>query len=134
MTLSVSLEMDGQGVVFTFNGVLKGDEIYSASQQLYTDANLRRLRYQIVDLTRVSRIEISTRQIQALAELDCQAATFAGGFFVASVVSHDLQESISQFYRAYLECSAIDAKIFRTLTMARNWVQEKMGNTQIQIA
>lgn len=132
MGLDVRLEMDGQGVLFTFCEVLRGEEIYAASEALYTPESLSRLRYQLVDLTQVSRIEISTDQIQALAALDCQAAEQAGGFLVASVVGHDLQESISQFYRAYISHPDIEAKIFRTLHAARFWLQQKLSCSDVE--
>lgn len=126
MGLDVSIEQGGKGVLFTFTDILNGQDIFSASKALYTPENLKYLRYQISDLRAVNRIEVSTEEIKALAELDCIAAKKAGGFVIASVVNHDLQESVSRFYRTYTNEGDIVNGVFRTMSSAREWLQEQL--------
>ncbi len=126
MGLVVTVERNGLGAVFDYSGVVSGEEAYRESKALYTPHNLKYLKYQIVDLRQASRIEISTEEIKKLAELDKEAARDAGGFFIASIVDHDLQESLSMFYRTYANDLFIIAKIFRSMEDAREWLDTSL--------
>jgi hypothetical protein len=126
MGLMVTIEHQGVGVLFTFSGVLTGDEILAESQALYSQEGLKKLRYQLVDMRDVNRIELNTEQIQRLAEVDRAAAQQGHGFLIASVVSHDLQAGISKFYRAYVEDPNIESAIFRSMPQARQWLHLKL--------
>ena len=112
MALVVNEEFDGVGLVFVFSGVLTADEAIRESQRRYTPEGLAKLRYQIADLSEVHRIEVTLPEIQTLAEIDRNAAIAAGGFLIASVVSHDLQQSVSNFYRTYVFQGALEFPLF----------------------
>ena len=64
MGLDVTIEHDGIGVLFTYSGVLEGDQVLVESQALYTPEIMAKLHYQLVDLRDVNRIELTTEQIQ----------------------------------------------------------------------
>ena len=133
MGLKLSIEHNGLGAVFTYTDVLSGEAAIAASAALYTPALLKTMHYQLADLRAISRIEITTEQIQRLAEADRKAAQQGNGFLIASVVDHDLQTGISRFYRAYVEDPAIEAKIFKTMDAARQWLAEKLKTRGIEL-
>jgi len=137
MGLRVTSEHDGVGVVFTYSDVLKGEEAIRASENFYTTEILQKLHYQLADLREVNRIELTTEQIQRLAVIDRAAAQQGNGFFIASVINHDLQAGVSRFYRAYLEdanpvkTQKIEAGIFKTMPAAREWLRVKLAERGI---
>jgi|GEM_PF-6325078 len=47
---------EGIGVEFITSGVLTGEEIIAANQELYTRENLLRLRYKVIDRTSCTRL------------------------------------------------------------------------------
>ena len=134
MGLNVEIEKDGLGAVFTYTGIVNGDDAYRESKALYTPERLKKLKYQIADLRQVSRIEVSPKAIQNLAELDKNAAKEANGFFIASIVDHDLQESLSQFYRAYANDPFITANIFRSIEPAREWIEAMLAESNAKVS
>ena len=134
MALNVTLENNGLGVVFTYSDVLEGDAAVAASETLYTPEVLQRLHYQIADLRAVNRVELTTRQIQRLADTDRQAAQRGNGFLVVSIVNHDIQESISRFYRTYVQDPQIESAIFKSIPAARQWLKKKLQQRGIDLA
>lgn len=133
MSLEVNLEGDGIGAVFTYSGVIGGEEAIGELQKLYNNDSSHRLRYRIVDMREAIRMEIESQQLQQIALLDNSAAKHVGGFVIASVVNHELQKVLSQFYRTYVVHDLVDVDIFESMDEARLWIKERLQHRDSKV-
>lgn len=133
----VAFEDNGRGLVFTVQGVASGDYLLERSRQAYSPESVGELRYQIVDLRDLVRLDMSTAQMQELAELDRRLAQqLAAGapLRVALVVSHELTEGLARIYCAYANSAELEARIFSELETARAWARQSLetdNNTRL---
>lgn len=111
-------------MVFVGQGVISGEQMIKQSEKAYSPAVLAKLRYQIIDLRNVERMDITSEQMRQLAMLDRRAAEQSAGGKIAIVASHDLTVGLSRIYSAYAQSPELDAKIFPTMEEARAWVED----------
>lgn len=126
----LAFEDHGRGMLFVARGVVSGAELLKRNRKTYTPDVLAQLRYQIVDLRELDRLDISTQQMQELAALDRQAAesiASPSALRVAIVVNHDLTEGLARIYCAYARSPRLEAQVFADLDAARNWAQSLTG-------
>ncbi len=123
MKLVNKYERDGMGHIFSIKGVLCGEKLVSGSLLKYNAEMLQKLRYQIGDLRDVERVDMTVEQMKDIAHIDCQAARDAGIMKIALVASHELIFSLSSMYSAYAIEPCMEAKMFRNMSDARDWVE-----------
>lgn len=119
---TATFEEDGRGLLFVGRGVLSGEAMIRQTRKTYSSEVLGRLCYQIIDLREVERMDITSGQMQRLAELDRQAAEAASGARIAIVAAHDLTIGLSRIYSAYAQSPHLESRIFPTMEEARAWV------------
>lgn len=133
MELVNHYERDGMGHIFTIDGVLCGERLISGSLLKYNPEMLTKLRYQIGDLRGVERVDMTVEQMKEIAHIDCQAARDAGIMKIALVASHELIFSLSSMYSAYAIEPCMEAKMFRNMSDAREWVESFIENGDFDI-
>lgn len=132
--LTASFENDGRGMVFIAQGVISGEQLLRQTAETYSREVLTRLRYQIVDLRAVERMDVTSEQMRELAKLDCEAAESVSDakIAIAIVACHDLTIGISRIYSAYAQSPNLEAKIFPSVEEARRWIEERPSDSSQQ--
>ncbi len=133
MDLKSEYERDGMGHIFSINGILCGEKLVSGSILKYTPELLRKLRYQIGDLRGVERVDMTVDQMKEIAGLDCQAARDAGIMKIALVASHELIFGLSSMYGAYAVEPCMEAKMFRNMADARDWIDGFIESGELDV-
>jgi len=133
MDLKSGYERDGIGHIFSVDGVLCGEKLVSGSILKYTPELLQKLRYQIGDLRGVERVDMTVEQMKEIAGLDCQAARDAGIMKIALVASHELIFSLSSMYGAYAVEPCMEAKMFRNMSDAREWIDGFIESGELDV-
>lgn len=127
-TPDVAFEESGRGLTCVVRGVASGEGILERSRQTRSLESVQDLRYQIVDLRDLVRLEMSTAQMQELAALDRRVAArvSASGapMRVALVVNHELTEGLARIYCAYADSPELEARVFSDLDAARAWARQ----------
>lgn len=122
----LAFEDHGRGLVFVARGVVSGRYLLKRNKKTYSTEVLEQLRYQIVDLRELDRLDISTEQMQELAAMDRRAAEQSPSpvpLRVAIVIAHDITEGLGRIYCAYAKSPALDAQVFFDMETARSWAQ-----------
>jgi hypothetical protein len=107
----------------TWTGVAAGDEIKKANGSIYAEGLLDRLRYQIWDFTQATCLDISHRDVRALALQDRKASETNPNQVVALVGSREFfigYDAILHIYEQ--EWSGFKSKTFSSMAEARQWV------------
>src|SRR5690606_25614412 len=108
------------GLIFVAEGVLSGEALIRETERAHgAHAGLR---YQIIDLRQVERMDITAEQIQRIAEADREAAERGPGAKVAIVANHDLTIGLSRIYLIHARSDKLESRIFCSLDEARSWI------------
>ena len=117
------------GVIWTFWGVVSGDEILRSNQEIYGDTRFDDLTYQIVDLTRVERFEVTRDDMALIAASDKAAARSNPNIRVAVAACDDVPRQLSLFYESAIAGSPWQQRVFDTVTEARSWATGPSNST-----
>lgn len=112
------------GVLWTFRGLVTGDEILRANQEIYRDPRFQRLTYQIVDLTAVERFDVTEDDMAMIAVNDRIASRSKPGVRVAIAADDELIKDLSAFYDAVMVGSPWRQRIFDSMSEAREWLTQ----------
>lgn len=108
-------------MTWTFWGVVTGDELLRANREIYGDERFDEIRYQIVNLTRVERFDVTPADMAVMAENDHAAARANPSVKVAVAASDETIRQLSLYYEAQSSDSAWDQQVFDTLSEAESW-------------
>ncbi|MDQ8209182.1 hypothetical protein QEH52_16770 [Coraliomargarita sp. SDUM461003] len=113
-------------ITWTYSGVLTGEDLLNSNFELFGDERFDDIRFQIVDLTAVERVEATESHMRKVAHLDMAAARSNPRVKIAVVTNSQDGESLSNTYDRYIEGkSPWSTQIFATLTEAQAWVQRE---------
>lgn len=121
-----STEWEPRVVIWTFWGVVTGEELLRSNQEIYGDERFDALAFQIVDLTDVESFEVSRDDMMVLAATD-RAASRSNGDVRIAVAAHD--ELIRELSRCYEEATLLSPwqhRVFDSLAEARGWIRENL--------
>ena len=94
-----------------------------------TAAEIGRFAREIHDYRKVKSMDLTTGDIQRLAEHDKRAAMINPHIVVAVVHSGDLGFGMSRMWQAYTTEFPFVSRIFRSMDEARTWVVEQLKKT-----
>ncbi len=124
MAYQISFENRGRGVVLEFTGEVVGAEIIEAADRMYREDRHGRLRYQIIDLTGATALDIKEEQLRRM--LDKQAASVNPNQVVALVGSDAIFAGSDRRYAVYAEVWAgFETEFFTSLDEVRNWLTDR---------
>ena len=112
------------GLVWTYCGVLTGEELIKSNLEIYADARFPKLHYQIADLRMVREFKVLPEHMQRIAELDAAAFAVNRRIRVAVVAS---EVTGAHMNRSYDENSAAEhwrTKVFKDYAKANEWAHE----------
>lgn len=116
----------GIGVEFIGSGIVTGADIITANKENYRNEKFSKQKYQIVDRTEFAEYQVSTEEIQIIAEQDKAAAKTNPNIIIALISKTDLQYGISRMYQAYVGDSGFLTEIFRDRKSAEEWIKHQL--------
>jgi hypothetical protein len=117
-----STDWEPKGIVWTFWGVVTGEELLSSNHEIYGDPRFDALHYQIVDLTGVEQFVVSEDDMIILAATDRAAALSNGSMRVAVAAVDGAIRELSRLYAEASGGSPWRQEMFDTVAEAREWV------------
>ena len=128
MPIEIKVTEDGVGVEFIVSGVLTGAEIIEANKQIYGDSNFTNLKYQLLDRTACTDFQVSSDEVQDIAEQEIAAARTNPEMVVAFVSTSDLQYGVSRMYQAYVDDKGFETELFRDRQSAQEWINARVND------
>jgi hypothetical protein len=125
MPLDVVYEREGAGVLVTGTGIVRGAEFIAMNRRIYAADFLPRLRYQIVDISRVERHEVSAAEIQLCARQDREAAAQNPQLLIAVVAGDQLGFGLARMWEAYADDPVLKTRVYKSIEDARAWVESQ---------
>ena len=119
--MSYAITWSTEGVIWTFSGVLTGEDAIQANLDIYGDPRFDDLRYQIVDISGVERFELSSEALETAAAMDEAAALNNSHIVVAVVAPGQMALLAAQTYKSAMRTASWKTEIFGSLEEARDW-------------
>jgi len=121
MPISVH-NIDNKYTLVKCEGDISVDDFVKANEYIYSELDESLAKYQIVDVTDVTKTVMSTADIQKIAHQDINAEKSLGQIAIALVVVKDLHFGLSRMWEAYSSTSGIKTMVFRDLVAAQEWI------------
>ena len=135
MTTDVIYENDGEGILYIHREVLEGAWLVERMRSHNLQIDFGKLRYQIVDLSQLDRLEMTTAQLREVAEIDRGIAHLKRpDFQLAIVLGSGTMYGIVRMWETYVDMSDNPAKIFYSMEKAREWLgQQNLEVKQVHV-
>jgi hypothetical protein len=113
-----------QGVIWTYSGLLTGDELLNSNFEIFGDERFDDIRYQIVDLREVQEIEVTEKHMRKVAHLDMAASRSNPRVKVAVLTNKPGGKLLSEIYDKYSkDKSPWETMLFTNIEDVWDWLQ-----------
>jgi len=127
MPYKMVVESEGRGILVTWQGIVSGEDILAANEEMYAKNERRQFRYQIWDFLEAVHLDISEDQILSAAYQDRHAAASNPNQIVALVGTGSFFTGADRRYHIYAKVwSGFESKTFLTMSEAREWIHNKV--------
>jgi hypothetical protein len=121
----------GTGIVRTGVGTVTGAEVIEAVRSTARwIGEPSRISHGLVDFSKTTAFEVSTEQVQVIAELDHQNATALLHLVFAVVAPTDLIYGSARMYEALMNNPEWSVEVFRTVESAKAWVKRQVPGAE----
>jgi hypothetical protein len=126
MPMNIAYIGDG-GILTRGEGVVTGSEIKEVNEIIYESLEkIRKILYQICDLTNVSDTSVSNAEIEELAIQDKEASEINPNMFIAVVCEKDFIFGLARMWEAFTDGARIETMVFRKMEDAQQWIGDKL--------
>jgi len=126
MPMSIDYIGDG-GIIIRVEGLISGNEIKEANDIIYESPDkIKKIKYQICDLTNASEVSASESDIRAISNQDKKASEINPNMLIAVVGEKDVIFGLARMWEAFSYDSPFETMVFRTMEDAQQWIREKL--------
>ena len=126
MPMSIDYIGDG-GIIIRGEGLITGSEIIEANDIIYESPDkIKKIKYQICDLTNASDYSTSESELRAISNQDKKASEINPKMFIAVVGEKDVIFGLARMWEAFSYDSPLETMVFRKMEDAQQWVREKL--------
>ena len=123
MAIQINYLDNGLGIEIIASGVVTGEEIIKSLKETYSEENLRKQKYQIVDRTLCTEYQVSSEEIERISEIDNRASEVNPYIIIAVVSPTSLQYGMTRMWQAYIKDERFLTKIFLDRKSADEWIK-----------
>ena len=105
------------------SGIVTGEEIIKAQEEIYNEENLQKQKYQIIDRTHCTEYQVSSEDIERISDIDNRASEVNSYIIIAVVSPSPLQYGMTRMWQAYIKEDRFMTKIFVDRKSADEWIK-----------
>ncbi len=128
MAIQINYLDNGIGIEIIASGIVTGEEIIKAQEEVYNEENLQKQKYQIIDRTHCTEYQVSSEDIEKISDIDNRASEVNSYIIIAVVSSTPLQYGMTRMWQAYIKEDRFVTKIFADRKSADEWIKLQLGN------
>jgi hypothetical protein len=128
MAIQTNCLDNGIGIEIIASGIVTGEEIIKAQEEVYNEENLQKQKYQIIDRTHCTEYQVSSEDIERISDIDNRASEVNSYIIIAVVSSTPLQYGMTRMWQAYIKEDRFVTKIFADRKSADEWIELQLGN------
>ncbi len=123
MSTTLTYVEGGAGAVLEGHGIVTGEELWLAGEEIYSEERIDTLVYQLVDFTRAERFDFGADEVRAMARQDVAAATRNPRIIIAIAGDTDLIFGLARIWEAHVGgVSKLATAVCRTRVEAEAWI------------
>ncbi|UCD66400.1 MAG: hypothetical protein JSW69_01890 [Deltaproteobacteria bacterium] len=126
MAIQINYLDNGIGIEIIATGIVTGEEIIEAHKEIYKQENLKKQKYQIIDRTKCLKYQVTSEEIEIIAQIDNKAAEINPNIKIALVSTTSLQFGMSRMWQAYISDNSFVTKIFQDRKSADEWIMSQL--------
>jgi hypothetical protein len=126
MAIQINYLDNGIGIEIIATGIVTGEEIIEAHKEIYKPENLKKQKYQIIDRTKCLKYQVTSEEIEIIAQIDNKAAEINPNIKIALVSTTSLQFGMSRMWQAYISDNSFVTKIFQDRKSADEWIMSQL--------
>lgn len=119
--MAYATEWEKHGVLWRYWGIVTGNELIKSNLDIYGDERFDAMKYQIVDLSKVSTFNVTRDEMLKVAAYDRAAALSNPRVRVAVITDLTAIKSLTRLYDAENIKSPWETEIFTDIEDARIW-------------
>lgn len=117
---------NGLGFGFTVKGNFLGKELIEATRNAYkSEEILRKNKYGIIDYSPVEKFDISTSDVEAIADLCIVASKISPVRLIAVIARSDLSFGYSRMWEMLSGVTKWERMVFRVKNEAEEWLKKR---------
>ena len=131
MPIEMKYVDDAIGVLYIAKGTLTGEDIIKADKkQLSNIDSLKKKKYFLGDFSGADAVEISTEELEQIAELGKEMKSIAGNNVIAMVADPDLMSGLNKMWKVIVDIEGYEwhTNIFRKRDAAEIWLKSIAKN------
>lgn len=128
MPVEINIIDNGMGIEFISSGVVTGKEIIEANRKIYNQEHLERLKYKIVDRSDCTDYQVTSHDIEVIADQDMMASEINKDITVLLVAPTELQFGMTRMWQTLSDESGFESIIFKDRPSANKYLKEKFSN------
>jgi hypothetical protein len=123
---------NGLGISFTGKGIVTGEDLINATRKIFSsEESIRKSRYGMLDFSKIEWFNTTSTELKIVTDMDTRAARINPDLIITIITEESSAYGLSQIWRAYMDETNWESKIFRSRPEAESWmkkrVKEKFG-------
>ena len=127
--VKVYFENNYRGILLVASALLSNEDLIETTHYVYSLPDVDRLVYQILDISKVERMDLSLPTLEYLANIDKEVAEQLPGMRIAVVAKPGIVESLTKMWENLSRHPKLSTKVCYSLQEARTWIEEVTGHT-----
>lgn len=124
MPHKLKTEANGRGLVVTFSGIVRGNEIQKLDEELNLDKVFSKVRYAIWDFSKIKDIKVSFDELRNQAMNDAVSVHKNPDKRIAIITRKRSSSGLDSIFHAYEKAwGGYESKTFTDIEAARKWAE-----------
>lgn len=128
MPLEITYPNNGEGIEVCALGHINHSEILEAYDEIYSEENIKKRKYFLIDRSECKEDSMSNEGIQQIAARDSYALKVNPNLVIAHIAPTDFQYGLTRMWQAHMGDDQFSIKIFRDRKSAEAWIKSKLKN------
>jgi hypothetical protein len=118
---------NGLGISFTGKGIVTGEDLIQATRKIFSsEESIRKSRYGLLDFSNIEWLNTSSTELKIVTDLDTRAAKINPDLIISIVTEENSAYGLSQIWKAYMDETNWESKIFRSRKEAKAWMKKRI--------
>jgi len=126
MPITIKSLDSGLGISFTGNGIVTGEDLINATRKIFSsEESIRKSRYGLLDFSKIEWFNATSAELKIVTDMDTRAAQINPDLIITIVTEESSAYGISQIWKAYMDETNWESKIFRSRAEAEAWIKKR---------
>ncbi len=114
-----------EGAHVDYSGIVTGVDLFGVNDEVFGHDYPGGPRYALLDFTAAERVDVTTGDLQRVAEEDRRDAGRIAGVAVVIVAPQTLVFGLARMWEGLVDAEAFDSGVVRTRAEAAKWLAER---------